>query len=143
MNPLFMDPYDGVVLGVKFDPKYEPVRKAMGVTLRVARQLDLAAMTPRGELASSRYCLAGQGKRGMEYVVYVPQGKEVSVDLAAAKGKLSVEWLDPVSGKTTSGGQADGGGKRKFASPSHGGRGALAAAEFPRTLLLRSEQGKN
>jgi hypothetical protein len=35
MNPLFMDTYDGVVLGVKFDPKYEPIRKAMGVTLRV------------------------------------------------------------------------------------------------------------
>ena len=120
MNPLFMDTYDGVVLGVRFDPRYEPIRKAMGVTLRVARQLDLAAMTPRGELASSRYCLAGQGKPGVEYVVYVPQGKEVSVDLAAAQGQLSVEWVDPVSGKTTSGGQADGGGNRKFASPVTG-----------------------
>ena len=100
MNPIFMDPYDGVVLGAKFDPQYEPVRKAMGVTLRVARELNLAAMTPRGELASSRYCLAGQSQRGMEYVVYVPRGEEVSVDLADAKGKLTVEWLDPVSGKT-------------------------------------------
>ena len=78
MNPLFMDPYEGVVLGEKFDPKYEPVRNAMGVTLRVARELNLAAMTPRNELASSRYCLAGQGKRGMEYVVYVPKGEEVT-----------------------------------------------------------------
>ena len=63
---------------------------------------------------------AGQGKPGVEYVVYVHQGKEVSVDLAAAQGQLSVEWVDPVSGKMTSGGQADGGGNRKFASPVTG-----------------------
>ena len=67
----------------------------------------------------------------------------MSVDLADAKGKLTVEWLDPVSGKTTSRGQADAGGKRTFASPNPGRRGALAAAEFPRTLLLRSEHGKH
>jgi hypothetical protein len=52
----------------------------------------------------------------MEYVVYVPRGVEVSVDLADAKGKLTVEWLDPVNGKRTSRGQADAGGKRTFAS---------------------------
>ena len=75
-----MGDYDGVALGVRFDPGDEPIRKAMGVTLHVARQLDLAAMTPRGELASSGDRLAGQGKPGVEYVVYVPQGKEVSVD---------------------------------------------------------------
>jgi len=120
MNPIFMDPYEGVVLGAKFDPKYEPIRRAMGVTLRVAGELELAAMTPRNELASSRYCLAGHGKRGMEYVVYVPRGEEVSVDLADAKGKLTVEWLDPVSGKRMSRGQTDAGGKRTFASPIPG-----------------------
>ena len=118
LNPIFMDPYDGVVLGAKFDSKYEPVRKALGVTLRVARDLNLAAMAPRSELASGRYCLAGQSQRGMEYVVYVPRGEEASVDLADAKGKLTVEWLDPVSGTTTSRGEADAGGKRTFASPN-------------------------
>ncbi len=120
LNPIFMDPYDGLVLGAKLDPKYEPVRKALGVTLRVARASNLAAMTPRSELASTRYCLAGQSKQGMEYVVYVPRGVEVSVDLADAKGKLAVEWLDPVNGKRTSRGQADAGGKRTFASPIPG-----------------------
>jgi hypothetical protein len=120
MNPIFMDPYDGLVLGEKFEPKYEPVRKALGVTLRVAREFDLAAMTPRNELASSRYCLAGQGKRGMEYVVYVPKGVEVAVNLADTQGKLTVKWLDPVSGTGTSCGQADAGGKRTFALPRPG-----------------------
>lgn len=82
------------------------------------RRTPVTSPTPRGELASSRYCLAGQSQRGMEYVVYVPRGEEVSVDLADAKGKLTVEWLDPVSGTTTSRGEADAGGKRTFASPN-------------------------
>ena len=120
MNPIFMDPYDGVVLGAKFESKYEPIRKAMGVTRREARELNLAAMTPRNELASSRYCLAGHGPQGMEYVVYVPKGEEVSVDLADAKGKLTVEWLDPVGGARTPRGQAVAAGKHTFASPHPG-----------------------
>ncbi len=64
--------------------------------------------------------VAGQGKRGMEYVVYIPKGVEVTVNLADAKGNLTAEWLDPVSGTRTSHGQADAGGKRTFASPKPG-----------------------
>ena len=51
--------------------------------------MNLAAMTPRSTLASSRYCLADPGK---EYLVYLPDGGEVTVDLSAASGSLAVEW---------------------------------------------------
>ena len=44
-NPIFMDPYDGDVLGNRFDPKWDPIRRSMGYTLRYARRMDLAQST--------------------------------------------------------------------------------------------------
>jgi len=46
------------------DPKWtssaeqEAMRKQMGYTLTYANKMNLAAMTPRNELASTKYCLA-------------------------------------------------------------------------------------
>ena len=97
-NPLFMDPYDGLSLGIPADPKWEPVRQAMGVARQLADRLDLAAMLPHGELASSGFCLAAPGR---EYVVYLPDGGGVEVELPA--GSYRVEWLQPVSGEATPG----------------------------------------
>ena len=48
---LFMDPYDGAVLGNRFDPQWEPIRRNLGHALRLARRWDLAAMVPHDELA--------------------------------------------------------------------------------------------
>ena len=61
LNPIFMDP--------TWMPKWEPARKAMGMTLAYANRVDLSSMRPRGDLASSAYCLANPGK---EYLVYLP-----------------------------------------------------------------------
>jgi len=120
MNPLFMDPYDGGVLGKKLDPQWEPVRKSLGATLRLASRLRLAAMAPQGKLASSGYCLAGNTGRGMEYLVYLPKGGEVSVDLSAARGDLSVRWITPEEGREQSAPKAEGGGRRTFTPPFPG-----------------------
>jgi len=101
LNPIYMDPIkksDGTV-----DPQWVEVRKAMGQTRRMAERINpstplragLAAMVPRSDLASSKYCLANPGA---EYVVYLPAGGEVTVDLSAAKGMLQVEWVHPVEG---------------------------------------------
>jgi hypothetical protein len=97
-NPLFMDPYDGAVLGKPMDPLWEPVRRALGQTRRLAERVHLSALTPRGDLASSGYCLAAPGK---EYVVYVPTGGHVRVDLSAARGKIMAERFDPERDRTT------------------------------------------
>jgi hypothetical protein len=115
LNPLFMDPYDGVVLGNRFDTQWEPVRRSMGYTLQFARKINLAAMTPRNDLASSTYCL---GDPGREYLVYLPEGNEVSVNLSNANGKFSVEWFNPSTGNTKSGETAAGGRLLKFAVPT-------------------------
>jgi hypothetical protein len=78
-NPIFMDPYDGSVLGQ--DRGWEPLRAAMGHTRRFAERVNLAAMQPHDELASTGYCLANPGR---EYLVYQPkQGQAFSVELQA------------------------------------------------------------
>ncbi len=120
MNPIFMDPYDGVVLGRRFDPKFEPIRTGMGHALRVAERIDLARMTPRGAWASSGYCLASDGEGPATYLVYLPKGGDADVDLSAAQGKISVEWIDPDDGRSTSGGTVAGGARRKFIAPFAG-----------------------
>jgi hypothetical protein len=120
LNPLFMDPYDGGVLGRKADPRWEPVRKALGHTLKLARRLPLAAMAPQNELASSGYCLATTGNPKTQYVVYLPQGGKVTVDLSAAKGTLALQWLNPETGAMRPGGNTEGAQRRQFAPPFAG-----------------------
>jgi hypothetical protein len=116
-TPLFMDPYKGRVLGSELDPTFDPVRRSMGYTLRFANRMNLAEMAPDDFLASSKYCLANPGA---EYLVYLPSGGTVTVDLSAAKGALSVEWFDPSNDVTTTGEKVAGGGQREFISPFKG-----------------------
>ena len=92
-------------------------RAAMGHTRRYAERLDLAAMTPQNKLASTGYCLANPGS---EYLVYLPSGGKVTVDLSGAKGELAVEWFDPASGKATAAHAAKGGVQQEFSAPFQG-----------------------
>jgi hypothetical protein len=54
-------------------PRLEQARRALGDTRRFAERMNLAAMTPRNELASTRYCLAHPGH---EYLIYQPKAGE-------------------------------------------------------------------
>jgi len=124
MNPIFMDPYDGVVLGDRSEQKWDPVRRSLGYTLRYAKRMNLAAMTPQNELASTGYCLAGGAKGTSEYLVYLPAGGKVTVDLSAAKdprgAPLAVEWFNPSTGKAAAAGTTDGGARRELTAPFEG-----------------------
>jgi hypothetical protein len=100
------------------DSGYAAARKAMGQTRGFAERMDLAAMTPAMELASTRYCLARPGK---EYVVYLPDGGGATVDLSAAKGDLDVQWFDPEREKHVAGARTIlGGGVRELKAPFAG-----------------------
>lgn len=99
------------------DWTWERVRKAIGNTRTLAKQVNLAAMTPHEELATTRYCLANPG---VEYIVYLPEGDEVTVDLSATSGGFTVEWMKPVEGTITPGGTVKGGTKPNFAVPFPG-----------------------
>jgi len=116
-NPLFMDPYDGSVLGKRFDTKWDPIRRNLGFARRLANRINLAAMTPHGELASTKYCLAAPGA---SYLVYVPEGQKALIDLTTANGKLAVEWFDCTSGKIMDTQAIEGGMPRKLDSPIAG-----------------------
>jgi len=102
-NPIFMDPYDGVVLGEKFDPKWDPIRRSMGYTRMYAERMNLAAMSAKGghnDLSSTKYCLANPG---VEYLVFKPASdKESSITVKLKAGKYEYEWFDPGRGKVVS-----------------------------------------
>jgi hypothetical protein len=72
----------------------------MGDTKRFADRMDLAKMTPRPELVSSRYCLANPGE---EYLIYLPEGGPVTIDLCAHADKFAVEWYFPMLNRTIPG----------------------------------------
>ncbi|MGH3243010.1 MAG: DUF6298 domain-containing protein [Spirillospora sp.] len=75
------------------DPAFdflEPARYAQGDAGRLARQVDLLAMRPRGDLASTRYALAGPGR---EYVILQP-GNARHIKVALTPGRYRVEWFD-------------------------------------------------
>jgi len=116
-NPIFMDPYKRDVLDGGPVARWEPVRQAMGAVRRLADRMDLTAMTPTKDLASSGYCLANPGR---EYVVYLPKAGEVTLDLSAATGEFAVEWLNPQTGEATKAQNVAGGAKRSWQLPLAG-----------------------
>jgi hypothetical protein len=124
-NPLFMDMYDrGFTLASSELPS-EPLkdetwislRKNLGYTRTYANRMNIAAMTPNPALASTGYCLANAVASGAEYIIYLPEGGQVTVDLSATPGELVVEWFDPEKGERLSVTKTPGGGNRVFIAP--------------------------
>ncbi|MFQ5809877.1 MAG: putative collagen-binding domain-containing protein, partial [Armatimonadota bacterium] len=112
-HPLYMDMWTVE----REDAEREVVRRALGHTRAYAERMDLLAAAPRGELASSGYCLASPGR---EYLVYLPAGGTVTVDLSDAKGALGVQWFNPQTGARMEGGSVEGGAKRELEAPFAG-----------------------
>jgi hypothetical protein len=118
-----MDPYDR---GSEFpnenprDRQWEQQRRDMGYTLTYANRIPLATMTPQGALASSGYCLAHTGPRDPAYLVYVPEGGSVTVDLATTPGRLAVEWFSPRYDRVLDQDSVSGGARRTLTSPFRG-----------------------
>jgi hypothetical protein len=111
LNPLFMDPYDGEVLGKKFDPKFEPIRRSLGYARRYTQRMNLNKCKP----AATGYCLTNPGRR---YLVYQPTAG-VPVKLKLRPREYGFEWFDPGSGKTVATGKIRGEGKKEatFSNP--------------------------
>lgn len=124
-NLLFMDQYDdGYRLG---GGGYDlnnvndvSLRRNLGYIRQFAEKIDLKKMSPRGDLSSSGYALASPVNHGSEYLVYMPEGGEVNVDLSAGKGILDVEWFNPDTGEITKGRSVKGGNPILFTAPFPG-----------------------
>lgn len=122
-NPMLMDPYDGgwPIASVPYnvqDPRWEQVRTNMGYARSYADRMDILSMKPHSELASSGYCLANPAGAKPEYLVYLPSGGSVTVNLTTTSGSLAVEWFLPSTGRTVSGAVTTGGASRTLAAPS-------------------------
>lgn len=122
---LFMDPYldpshdpgrNNPAAG-RPDPYWEPLRAALGRTRSYASRMNLAAMVPHDELASTGHCLADPGR---EYLLYLSDGGETAVDLSQESGKFRVEWMNPADGKTTTAPDVEAGAKRTVRAPFRG-----------------------
>jgi hypothetical protein len=94
-----------------------PANQAQGQALVYARKMNLIAMTPQGSLSSSGYALANPGQ---EYLIYIPSGGSVNVNLSGNSNTFSVEWLNTGSGAITSGGTASAGGRVALGAPFGG-----------------------
>lgn len=145
LNPIFMDPYQAGLLELyplypasgpadPRSPEWEAIRRNLGYAAAYAQRINLAAMVPHPELASSGYCLADSGS---QYLVYVPRisgwrgrvlrelpaswpEEAVQVDLSRAAGAMSFEWFRPESGTTIDAGMVAGGAKRSLSDPMPG-----------------------
>jgi len=116
LNPLFMDTYDGRVLG-SIRPQDEAARRAMGHALEYSHRMNLARATPRNALSSTAYCLA---EPGATYLVFAPEGGDIELDLTEGPGSYCVEWLTPSSNEATKTGRISGGAKQLLRAPFEG-----------------------
>ncbi len=83
LNPIYMDPLNS-------DAAREAARKAMGYTLSYAKRINLVAMAPHSDLASTGYCLANPGA---EYLIYLP-----TTGIIRGRGIRALRWFSPLSG---------------------------------------------
>lgn len=142
LNPTFMDPIE--------DSKWDPVRRALGQTLVIANRINLPAMVPKKDLASTGYCLANPG---VEYLVYLPEDSHwlesrikswmesahfiwrfsrvseyvrsflklsVEVDISQASEPLNVTWFNPSTGTFLPDGQVSSERRTIFTAPFTG-----------------------
>jgi len=77
-------------------PQWQAARHNVGKAVYYARRCGLVNMNPRGDLASTGFCLANPG---VEYIVYAPGGSPFSVSGLQAGGSYYYEWYDPEENK--------------------------------------------
>ncbi|HKV25953.1 MAG TPA: IPT/TIG domain-containing protein [Candidatus Acidoferrum sp.] len=128
---LFMDPYEiywtagsrnlcpsplgGICSGP--DTKYDNFRDNLGYTLNYANRMDLAKMTPHSGLTNTGFCLAQTPATGAEYLVYAPNGGNITLNLSNTTRLMNVEWFNPATGTASSGGTVTGGSTLTFTPP--------------------------
>lgn len=129
MNVLFMDPWepipgdldwwqDGdISRNQRYYHAWDPMRRNLGYTRRYALRMDLNHCLPHGELCTSTFCLADPGK---EYLAFLPTGGPEGLDLWEAEGEFDMEWLNPATGVSTSGGKLKGGRRHAVQAPFQG-----------------------
>jgi hypothetical protein len=94
----------------------EPARRAMGDTLRFAREMGLIAMEPWGNLSWTGYTLANPGE---EYLVLQPDDTADPFAVRLEANTYSIRWHSVVSRETQDAGtvEVEDGGNTTFTAP--------------------------
>jgi hypothetical protein len=137
----FMDPYvvyypresrnacPSPVNGICGGPhtRWTNFRANLGYILQYSRRVNLANVTPQSSLCSTRNCLAQTPSVGAEYLIYAPQGGSFTVNLSAMSSArtLNVEWFNPSTGATISGGSVPAGSTSRTFTPPFSGDALL------------------
>jgi hypothetical protein len=105
--------------GLGLSPRAQTVITSMR---EVTNAFDVFRAAPRKDLLHDRepneaYCLAEPGRH---YAVYFPDGGAVTLDVSAARGRLSVRWLDISRAAWHGPGTAAGGGMLELSAPGPG-----------------------
>jgi hypothetical protein len=122
-NLAFMDPYlvewpgRNVTYGTTLDSYWDVMRDSLGFACSLAGRVDMAAMLPRADLASTEYCLASLKPGEEAFILYLPTRNGGSLDLSGCRGTFSVELLDTRSGRYLPGEDVAGGETRRFVHP--------------------------
>jgi hypothetical protein len=102
------------------DARWDNVRDTMGFIRGYADRMNLAAMTPQGDLASTGHALANTSMNGAEILAYAPSGGAIDVNLSSMDAQFAVEWMNPETGVRTSGADVRGGDMRTIVPPFGG-----------------------
>lgn len=131
---LFMDPYvvfyprekrnlcPSPVHGISSAPdaRWDNVRATMGFIRSYTDRLNLAGMTPRGDLTSTGHLLVSTTPASPEVLVYAPAGGRFTVNLLGLNGPFAVEWMNPATGDRIGAAAAGGGETVTFTPPFTG-----------------------
>ena len=100
----------------------ELARRMIRSAREVTGAFNIFRCGPRPDLLGDRdeneaYCLADAGR---EYAVYFPGRGDVSLDLAAAKGRMELRWYQIDAGRWHEASQVQGGGRARLTTPGSG-----------------------
>lgn len=127
-NTIFMD-------NLGTDEWEERIRVAMGKTREFALRMNLAATTPRGDLASTGYMLAHPG---VTYLALNPDGGTITIDLSGTSNRFDVSWHDVNSGQTVNAKSVRGGGNVSLNPPFSGPAVVFLSAATPENQKPRA-----
>ena len=101
-------------------PEWRCIRRNVGKAVEFAGKMDLANVHPRGDLASTGFCLA---KPGYQYMVYQPSNGPITVSALSEGESYKFEIYDSTRGKVTKKGRIQASGSRE--SFETNGKGAV------------------
>src|ERR1051325_5441070 len=109
------------VIAKEFDSFSPSVSESLHTTIAqlaaYSEIINLASIASSDAVCSTHYCLVNPGN---EYLIYLPSGTRLAVDLSTTQQDFLLTWFDPTSGQTIAGNPIAGGAQITVQSPFRG-----------------------